>query len=52
MGLKQGAGIFSAIEVDCSLRPCGSLAQQFPAPAHVLSLCLFVYVGGPSPGGV
>lgn len=52
MGLMQGAGIFSAIKVYCSLLPCGSLAQKFPAPAHVLSLCLFVYVGGPSPWGI
>lgn len=45
MGLTQGAGIFLAIQVCCSLHPCGGLAQEFPAPAHVLSLCLFVYVG-------
>lgn len=50
MGLTQGAGIFSAIKIYCSLLPCGSLAQKFPAPAHVLSLCLFVYVGDRPPG--
>lgn len=50
--LMQGAGIFLAIKVYCSLHPCGSPAQEFPAPAHVLSLCLFVDVGGPSPGGM
>lgn len=44
MGLTQGAGIFLAIKV-CSLHPCRSLAQEFPAPAHVLSLCLFLYAG-------
>lgn len=47
----QGAGIFLAIKVCCSLHPCGSPAREFPAPAHVLSLCLFVDVGGPFPGG-
>lgn len=38
VGLMQGAGIFLAIKVFCSLHSCGSLAQEFPAPAHVLSL--------------
>lgn len=50
MGLTQGAGSFLAIKV-CSLHPCGSLAQEFPAPAHVLSRCLFVFGGEGRPHG-
>lgn len=41
MGLMQSPGIYLAIKVYCSPQHSGSLAQEFPATAHVLSL----YVG-------
>lgn len=43
MAPVQGAGIFSALKVYCSPYLFGSLAREFPAPARVLGLCLFVW---------